>query len=249
MLIFPLKKEWYDKIKSGEKTIEYREAKPYWATRLINAYLENVADKSESLYKNLTEEEYDNWLDLYEIFNAEALEVGIKCNIPCLLKDGYSARGMMATITKIEYMDGINTDLHMDRCVYALRLADVKPKMSIREEIKLLHDQYLNGGKFIKPSFKYIVVINQCFGKHGDDFYVCNSLSKGKEKALEFLPLTDDWVEIYEVVQRKDGYKANCIFTINNFDKEFRESFYNDCPMHVAWRTRGDCLNEKEFCE
>lgn len=25
MLIFPLKKEWYDKIKSGEKTVEYRE--------------------------------------------------------------------------------------------------------------------------------------------------------------------------------------------------------------------------------
>ena len=31
MLIFPLKKEWYEKIKSGEKTIEYREVKPYWS--------------------------------------------------------------------------------------------------------------------------------------------------------------------------------------------------------------------------
>lgn len=29
MLTFPLKKEWYEKIKSGEKTIEYREVKPY----------------------------------------------------------------------------------------------------------------------------------------------------------------------------------------------------------------------------
>lgn len=29
MLIFPLKKEWYEKIKSGEKTVEYRELKPY----------------------------------------------------------------------------------------------------------------------------------------------------------------------------------------------------------------------------
>jgi len=28
MLIFPLKKQWYDKIKSGEKRIEYREVKP-----------------------------------------------------------------------------------------------------------------------------------------------------------------------------------------------------------------------------
>ena len=33
MLIFPLKKEWYEKIKSGEKTIEYREVKPYWSKR------------------------------------------------------------------------------------------------------------------------------------------------------------------------------------------------------------------------
>jgi ASC-1-like (ASCH) protein len=29
-----LKKEWFDKILSGEKTIEYREYKPYWQTRL-----------------------------------------------------------------------------------------------------------------------------------------------------------------------------------------------------------------------
>lgn len=30
MLIFSLKKEWYEKIKSGEKTIEYRAVKDYW---------------------------------------------------------------------------------------------------------------------------------------------------------------------------------------------------------------------------
>jgi len=34
MLIFPLKKQWYEKIKSGEKTIEYREVKPYWSKRI-----------------------------------------------------------------------------------------------------------------------------------------------------------------------------------------------------------------------
>lgn len=30
MLIFPLRKEYYEKIKSGEKTVEYREVTPYW---------------------------------------------------------------------------------------------------------------------------------------------------------------------------------------------------------------------------
>ena len=30
-----LKREWFDKIASGEKTIEYRELKDYWITRLM----------------------------------------------------------------------------------------------------------------------------------------------------------------------------------------------------------------------
>jgi len=33
-----LKKEWFDKIKSGEKTVEYREVKKYWSTRLQKKY-------------------------------------------------------------------------------------------------------------------------------------------------------------------------------------------------------------------
>ena len=38
MLIFLLKKEWYEKIKSGEKTIEYRKVKPYWSCRLAKEF-------------------------------------------------------------------------------------------------------------------------------------------------------------------------------------------------------------------
>ena len=40
MLIFPLKKEWYEKIKSGEKMVEYREVKPYWTKRFYNETIE-----------------------------------------------------------------------------------------------------------------------------------------------------------------------------------------------------------------
>lgn len=36
MLILPIKKKWFDMIKSGEKKEEYREIKPYWETRFIN---------------------------------------------------------------------------------------------------------------------------------------------------------------------------------------------------------------------
>lgn len=36
ILNLTLKKQWFDMIKSGEKTEEYREIKPYWNTRLLN---------------------------------------------------------------------------------------------------------------------------------------------------------------------------------------------------------------------
>lgn len=34
-LVLTLKKEWFNKILSGEKTEEYRELKPYWFKRLV----------------------------------------------------------------------------------------------------------------------------------------------------------------------------------------------------------------------
>ena len=39
MLNFILKKKWYEKIKSGEKTVEYREFTEYWKTRVYNALI------------------------------------------------------------------------------------------------------------------------------------------------------------------------------------------------------------------
>lgn len=37
MLTLPIKKKWFDMIKSGEKKEEYREIKPYWTRRFRNA--------------------------------------------------------------------------------------------------------------------------------------------------------------------------------------------------------------------
>jgi hypothetical protein len=36
ILHLTLKKKWFDLIASGEKSIEYRERKPYWEKRLLN---------------------------------------------------------------------------------------------------------------------------------------------------------------------------------------------------------------------
>jgi len=86
MLVFPLKKEWYEKIKSGEKTIEYREVKPYWETRLKNEFMNR----------------------------AGAL------NCPCIFRLGYTKEYMEAQIIGIEIVDGKDTDLRIDKPVYAI---------------------------------------------------------------------------------------------------------------------------------
>ena len=43
MLILPIKKKWFDMIKSGEKKEEYREMKPYYNSRLLKKYDINPA--------------------------------------------------------------------------------------------------------------------------------------------------------------------------------------------------------------
>ncbi len=102
MLIFPLKKEWYDKIRSGEKRIEYREVKPYWRRRLNTALTEKEVIKLHFFRKTLKE-----------------------LSVPCVLRLGYTSRRMSAVITKIEVVNGKDTDLHVNNPVYAFHLADV----------------------------------------------------------------------------------------------------------------------------
>ena len=93
MLIFPLKKEWYEKIRSGEKTVEYREVKPYWDSRLYST--------------------------------KHFLKLGITRD--CFLQLGYNPKTRFrATIIKIEIVDGMDTDLYIDKPVYAIHLADVR---------------------------------------------------------------------------------------------------------------------------
>lgn len=88
MLIFPLKKEWYEKICSGEKTIEYREVKPYWEKRILPFLFQEKP-----------------------------------C---CKLRLGYTNKYMTACIAKIEMVDGKDTDLHIDKPVYAIHLTDIR---------------------------------------------------------------------------------------------------------------------------
>lgn len=102
MLIFPLKKEWYEKIKSGEKTIEYREVKPYWNSRIWNEFRFHI-------HPSFVGRNVQN-VDLH----------------PVKLRLGYTKRYLIALVKKIEIVDGKDTDIHIDKPVYAIHLANVK---------------------------------------------------------------------------------------------------------------------------
>ena len=105
MLIFPLKKEWYEKIKSGEKMVEYREVKPYWTERLNGCFIIPAASQLlEGIRKELT-------------FNYV---------FHCKLRLGYTKEYLSARIVKIEIVDGKDTDLHINKPVYAIHLTDVR---------------------------------------------------------------------------------------------------------------------------
>lgn len=106
MLIFILKKCWYDKTASGEKKIEYREVKPYWRERLINHF---QLDTDEMI------EVGDRYI--YSEKNPRAV---------CILRLGYTKQYMTARITSIEVVNGKNTDLAINAPVYAIHLCDVK---------------------------------------------------------------------------------------------------------------------------
>lgn len=48
MLELPIKRQWFDMIRNGEKKVEYREIKEYWSTRFTK---ESMLD---AFYKNKT---------------------------------------------------------------------------------------------------------------------------------------------------------------------------------------------------
>ena len=93
MLTFNLKKEWFKKIKSGEKTHEYREVKDYWFKRLF-------------LYSK-------------EICRQTMIPLHSECVFVC----GYApkedlTKRLKAKIKNISIVDGKNSDLNIDSDVF-----------------------------------------------------------------------------------------------------------------------------------
>nr|QGT51352.1 hypothetical protein Unknown280_0440 [uncultured Spirochaetaceae bacterium] len=95
MLTFNLKKQWYDKIASGEKRIEYREANPYWTKRIEKVWTLK-----------------DRFFSLTQPKNC--------LHIPCVFRLGYTRKYLNAVIDEIHIVDGKETDLCVDKPVYAM---------------------------------------------------------------------------------------------------------------------------------
>ena len=111
MLTFILQKRWYNKINSGRKKVEYRELKPYWTARLKNA-----VDKIFPVV-------YLGFPATY----GDSFEYDPESKLFCYFQLGYKpGKRLHARITKIEVRNGLNTDLNVNKLVYAIHFTDVK---------------------------------------------------------------------------------------------------------------------------
>lgn len=101
MLTFNLKKEWFDKIKSGKKTHEYREVKEYWFRRLF-------------LYSSIL-----------------CRQTMIPLHSECVFVCGYAPKEdlekrLRAKIISISTTNGLNTDLKIDKDVFDIEFELIK---------------------------------------------------------------------------------------------------------------------------
>jgi hypothetical protein len=64
ILHIPLKFKWFDQIKEGVKTVEYREIKPYWDKRLVGREYDQI--KLRRAYQENAEVLFFKWLGYSE---------------------------------------------------------------------------------------------------------------------------------------------------------------------------------------
>lgn len=113
MLTFNLKKEWFEKIKSGEKTHEYREVKPYWDKR----FLKIAFDLINKIWFP-TNLKYTRYLKTFI-----GLPIVFKCGYP---KKDDKDKILEAKIKSIKIINGKNTDLKIDKPVYDIEFELIK---------------------------------------------------------------------------------------------------------------------------
>lgn len=120
MLTFNLKKQWFDKIKSGEKTHEYRECKPYWKKRLY-----------PSAYKNGKLVGINRFVEIgfSAIYHkTKTPDICFKMGYP---KSNETDKILYGQIKTIKIVNGKNTDLAIDRDVYDIEFELIGDKENV----------------------------------------------------------------------------------------------------------------------
>lgn len=114
MLTFNLKKEWFDKIKSGEKTHEYRVMSDYWISRIM-----------PELNFNFSTMKFER--PLYRFANR-----GLKEPDLIIFANGYpnkkdKEKRLLALVKSIKYnVDGRETDLEINELVFDIEFELIK---------------------------------------------------------------------------------------------------------------------------
>lgn len=114
MLTFNLKKEWFEKIKTGEKKCEYRLANSYWTKRLLKIFQKYSGIRLENM-KNFS------------------IPVDEKC-VFCLgyPKKNDKSRRLSAKITRFaRYSCGLGTDLNTPEAVFELHFNLIEGKQNV----------------------------------------------------------------------------------------------------------------------
>lgn len=119
MLIFSFKKKWYEKIKSGKKTIIYRKVNPHLtmqiAKELCRPMLAFHSSKKE-VFNKISALGFKRKFDFRYLENKN----------DCILRVRGTRKKLTAYISLIEVVDGKDTDLYIDKPVYAIHFSNVK---------------------------------------------------------------------------------------------------------------------------
>lgn len=85
MLILPIKRKWFDMIRSGKKKEEYREIKPYYKARFYNA-IKEVLDKETFAQQATNLILYDNTVMIDVIFRNGYSKNSPQIKCKCIFK-------------------------------------------------------------------------------------------------------------------------------------------------------------------
>lgn len=110
------------------------------------------------------------------------------------------------------------------------------------EEIQALKEAYKNGIMSVRPSFNFIVEIEETFGKNDGEFSVADSLDEAEKKAIKLSQRTNDFVLISQIIKQNSDFYAKPIKLANKQVKTFLKC-YEKTLVPVVWRTRGKFVN------